>query len=345
MPTIKDALAIIERLTKSEQESLKLILTSVDSVKSLGIEELLTDERFSNGRVCPICGCIKIVRNGHRKDGTQRYVCKDCGKSFIIATNSIVSGTRKKLDTWKTYIDCMMNGLSVRKAADICEIHRNTAFIWRHKILDALQNMANSVILDGIIEADETFFPISYKGNHNKSKTFAIPRKSHKRGHMKHLRGLSMEQVCVPCAVNRNGLSIAKVANLGRVSTKDLHKTYDGKIKEKSVICTDKMNSYKRFASANDLDLIQLKTGKSKQGIYHIQHINNYHSQLKRFIYSFKGVSTKYLNNYLIWNNFVNYSKETNKEKANIFLKFVLATAKTVKNRNLSKRPPIPLGA
>lgn len=38
MPTIKDALDIIERLTKSEQESLKLILTSVGSVKALGIE-------------------------------------------------------------------------------------------------------------------------------------------------------------------------------------------------------------------------------------------------------------------------------------------------------------------
>lgn len=55
--------------------------------------------------------------------------------------------------------------------------------------------------------------------------------------------------VCVPCAVNRNGLSIAKVANLGRVSTKNLHSVYDGRIKEDATICTDKMNSYKRFAS------------------------------------------------------------------------------------------------
>ena len=46
---------------------------------------------------------------------------------------------------------------------------RNTAFLWRHKILDALQNMADDVTLDGIIEADETFFAISYKGNHSKS--------------------------------------------------------------------------------------------------------------------------------------------------------------------------------
>ena len=41
----------------------------------------------------------------------------------------------------------VMNGLSIRKTAVACGIHRNTAFLWRHKILDALQNMADDVTL------------------------------------------------------------------------------------------------------------------------------------------------------------------------------------------------------
>ena len=305
MPTIKDALDIIGKLTVAEQESLKTMLLSPAFVKSLNIEDFVAKERFANGRVCPLCGCIHVVRNGHRKDGTQRYVCKDCGKSFVIATNSIVSGTRKDLSVWEQYIDCMMNGLSIRKTAVACGIHRNTAFLWRHKILDALQNMADDVTLDGIIEADETFFAISYKGNHSKSKTFAMPRKAHKRGHSTHIRGLSQEKVCV----------------------------------------TDKMNSYVRFTNANGIDLVQLKTGKAKKGIYNIQHINSYHSQLKRFMRGFNGVSTKYLNNYLVWNNLVNYAKESDMEKRNIFLTFVLATLKTAKCRDLSNRPAVPLVA
>jgi len=69
------------------------------------------------------------------------------------------------------------------------------------------------------------------------------------------------------------------------------------------------------FASKNNIDLVQLKSGKFKQGIYNIQHINNYHSELKRFLYAFKGVSTKYLNNYLILHNFVNYAKELMKKR------------------------------
>ncbi len=237
----------------------------------------------------------------------------------------------------------MMNGLSIRKTADICGIHRNTAFIWRHKILDALQNMATKVKLDGIIEADETFFAISYKGNHSKGKDFIMPRKAHKRGHSTHLRGLSKEKVCVPCAVNRNGLSISKITNTGRVSTKGLHHIYDERIEENSTLVTDKMNSYVRFTKANGIDLVQLKTGKSKKGIYNIQHINSYHSQLKKFMRSFNGVSTKYLNNYLTWNNLINYAKETDTEKKNIFLSFVLATLKSVKCRDLPNRLAIPL--
>ena len=296
MSAIKDILDKIDKLSPADQERLKTILFSKTFTKSISIEEFVTKERFANGRVCPVCGATHVVRNGKRKDGAQKYICKDCGKSFVITTNSIVSGTRKDLNVWIKYVDCMLNGFSVRKAAEECGIHRNTAFAWRHKILDALQNMANDVILDGIVEADETFFTISYKGNHKKSKKFTMPREPHKRGNSTHVRGLSSEKVCVPCAVNRSGMSIAKVSNTGRVSTKDLHEVYDGRIDPSATLVTDKMNSYVRFSNANGIELVQLKTGKAKKGIYNIQHINSYHSQLKRFMKEFNVVSTKYLN-------------------------------------------------
>lgn len=345
MSAIKDILDKIDKLSPADQERLKTSLFSKTFTKSISIEEFVTKERFANGRVCPVCGATHVVRNGQRKDGTQKYICKDCGKSFVITTNSIVSGTRKDLNVWIKYVDCMLNGFSVRKAAEECGIHRNTAFAWRHKILDALQNMANDVILDGIVEADETFFTISYKGNHKKSKKFTMPREPHKRGNSTHVRGLSSEKVCVPCALNRSGMSIAKVSNTGRVSTKDLHEIYDGRIDPSATLVTDKMNSYVRFSNANGIELVQLKTGKAKKGIYNIQHINSYHSQFKRFMKSFNGVSTKYLNNYLIWHNFVNYAKESDVEKRAILLSYVLTTLKTDRNGSLSDRPALPLVA
>lgn len=108
---------------------------------------------------------------------------------------------------------------------------------------------------------------------------------------------------------------------------------------------TGNLEQFLTFTNANGIDLVQLKTGKAKKGIYNIQHINSYHSQLKRFMRGFNGVSTKYLNNYLVWNNLVNYAKESDMEKRNIFLTFVLATLKTAKCRDLSNRPAVPLVA
>ena len=93
------------------------------------------------------------------------------------------------------------------------------------------------------------------------------------------------------------------------------------------------------------MELVQLATGKSKKGFFHIEHINNYHSRLKEFIRPFKGVATKYLNNYLVWYNLVEYAKETTTEKEQIFLSFVLTTQIDEKCRDISKRPPLPLVA
>ena len=169
-----------------------------------------------------------------------------------------------------------------------------------------------------------------------------MPRKAHKRGKSVHKRGLSHEKVCVPCAVNRKGLSIAKATNLGRVATKDLHHIYDNRIEPNSIIVTDLMNSYRRFATKNGLELVQLKGGKSKKGIYNIQHINSYHSELKRFIDRFKGVSTKHLNNYLIWHNFVNYAPESEVDKRSILLKFVMTQAMLIHTADISRKPAMP---
>lgn len=338
MSAVNDILDLISKLSIEEQEKLRVYLLSSSFRTSLNIEDFMTNERFSNGRVCPLCGGIHIVRNGHRADGTQRFICRDCRKSFVVTTNSIVASTKKDLSVWEKYISCMMNGFSIRKTAEICGIHRNTAFYWRHKILDALQNMANGVTLNGIVEMDETFFAVSYKGNHEKSKTFQMPRKAHKRGGETHIRGLSREKVCVSCAVNRNGLSIAKVSNLGKISAKNVHGVYDNRISNDSTVVTDKANAYVNFAKTNNLKLIQLKDGKSKDCIYHIQHINNYHSLLKRFMRNFNGVSTKYLNNYLVWNNFVNYARETTNEKQNILMRFALTTVKQETCKQISHR-------
>lgn len=125
-------------------------------------------------------------------DGTQRYVCKGCGKSSAITSNTIAEGTRKSLNIWHKFMSYMMRSVSIRETAAEREIHRNMAFYWRHKVLDALSKMMARRVLDGIVEMDETFFDVPYKGNHKKGdlEMLCAP---HKRGSQTHLRGVSHE--------------------------------------------------------------------------------------------------------------------------------------------------------
>ena len=62
---------------------------------------------------------------------------------------------------------------------------------------------------------------LQYLGNY-KMDGFVMPRKTHKCGNDTHIRGISHEKVCVPCAVTQDGLSVSKPSNLGRASTKCL---------------------------------------------------------------------------------------------------------------------------
>lgn len=342
MTKVSDIARMINSLSAEDVAELKSLLLSSGVETSYSMEAFLTEERFAKGRECPRCGRTHVVRNGHRPDGIQRYVCKDCGKSFVVSSNTIVEGTRKSLDVWRKFMACMMRGMSIRETAAECGIHRNTAFYWRHKVLDALRKMMAGRALDGIVEMDETFFDVSYKGNHKKS-DFEMPRAPHKRGGQTHLRGVSHEKVCVPCAISRTGLAYAKSANLGRASAKSIESVFGGIISSDSTLVTDKHNAYVRFANKGGHELVQLKGKESRKGIYNVQRVNAYHGSLKRLMRNFDGVSTKYLDNYLAWHAFLSYGKDEASDKVATLARGVLSERLTVRCRDISGRNPLPM--
>ncbi|VYS92865.1 ISXO2-like transposase domain protein [Campylobacter ureolyticus] len=223
----------------------------------------------------------------------------------------------------------MIEKYSIRKTAEICGINPTTAFNWRHKILDALQAMQDSVKFDGIVEADETFIPIYYKGHY---KDFNFPRSAKKRGIANTKRGLSKELVCIPCVVNLDGKSVAKIANLGKPNVKALNSVINGKVEKESVFVTDSLRSYLKLSNEMSLNHIRIPRKKHSNGSFSIQVVNNYHGRLKSMlVYNLKGVSTKYLNNYLIYHNFVNFAKESRKDKEQILLNHILNTDCSIK--------------
>src|SRR6476620_2502684 len=75
----------------------------------------LRERKFSHGFHCRHCGSTSVVRYGKR-DGRQRYKCKDCHKLSSDLTNSPMYRS-KKVEKWIPFIECMLNGLSLRETA------------------------------------------------------------------------------------------------------------------------------------------------------------------------------------------------------------------------------------
>ena len=69
------------------------------------------------------------------------------------------------------------------------------------------------------------------------------------------------------------------------------------------VLVSDGAQAYRAFADkAHILHVgLVLSKGQRTWGIYHVQNVNAYTSQLKRWMRRFNGVATKYLDSYLGW--------------------------------------------
>lgn len=81
-------------------------------------------------------------------------------------------------------------------------------------------------------------------------------------------------------------------------------------------------------------------TNTLSRACYHIQNVNGLHSRLKQWINRFKGVATKYLDNYLAWFLFVDsHSNENKKHNIKEFLlsSFVFEMTDTYDSLRLSK--------
>lgn len=292
----------LNNLTNSEKQEILSILSHSliqDELKDDFDREELTEKRFAHDKKCPHCASIAIIKNGLHHN-RQRFLCKDCHKTFGETTNTVLCSTKKEIGQWIKFAWCMVRGFSLERCHSEVEISTRTAFFWRHKILFAISKILKNDMVDGVVEADETYFLESAKGKRDIDwkKLGRTPRK---RGGKAEKRGISDEQVCVICSLDRMGNILSDATGKSRPKQTDIERFFDGRLAKDSILCTDDHNSYKAFARNKGIQIKQIPTGKHKIGLYHIQHVNSYHSHLKGWMKRFNGVATKYLNNYLNW--------------------------------------------
>ena len=75
---------------------------------------------------CPHCKHDHITRWGNAH-GLPRYRCNACQKTFNTLTGTPLAHLRHR-ECWAQYAQALIDGLSVRKAAEQCGVHKNTSF-------------------------------------------------------------------------------------------------------------------------------------------------------------------------------------------------------------------------
>ena len=252
---------------------------------------------------CAHCGAEEMIGWG-RSHGLPRYRCKSCGRTFNAATGTAMARLRKK-DRWLDQAQAMIEGVSLAKAAERCGVHPTTAYRWRHRFLSA-PALDKPQILQGIVEADETFILESFKGRRS-----GLARKARKRGGKARHPGAFSDNIPVLVARDRSGATTDAV--LPEDTALCITQALSSAMSPANLLVCDGGRPLRAFARRAKIPVrVVPAPGKPLPGApdIHINNVNAYHSRLKEWLRRFHGVATRNLPSYLGWRRALEASAE-----------------------------------
>jgi transposase-like protein len=286
---LEDQRELLEELLR-EQELSGQILQDAEIEVSLKREK----------KPCPYCSSAKVYKRG-KQNGVQMYRCREeeCLRWYSETTGTALYEIKLK-DKWQSYLNCMEQGLPIKKIAQKLNISIQTSFDWRHKILSSLEQFIPDQLTKEV-ECDELELPVSEKGNQSLTR----PARKRSSDFKRNDGSKNATTVQIVTAVQRDGQKVFRAVETKRLSKADIEKALEGKLAEGVTLITDKHPSYRAFAK--DHPKIKHKTLLAKDHVdkkdktIHLQKVNHTHKEMRTFLRPFNGVSSKYLQNYLNW--------------------------------------------
>jgi transposase-like protein len=126
---------------------------------------------------------------------------------------------------------------------------------------------------------------------------------------------------------------------MGKPKAEALRAVFKRRFSRKAIICSDNDRAYVKYGRRTPRTHVRVKNGIRCWGPYHVQNINGYHSRLKLFLKKFKGVATKYLDNYLVWCNVIQEGARTRIE----LLKLAIQALVFDRWVDIGDRPAVPI--
>jgi transposase-like protein len=238
--------------------------------------------------ICPRCKCEHVIKAGVR-NGRQIYKCKYCKYQFRETAKSFVYYSHKYY-LFMDYLKCMLEGKSLRACAREVGISLPTSFRWRHKILSAIQGLEGGISFSGIIEADELLMEYSEKGRRFKSL-------EEKEQAMKTVH----PNVAVLVMTDREGNLLFKHTGEKRVQNEQIKEELKRRTSENNLICIKPNEEFKKAVSEAATKKVLVRKQTKGLVVYSTQVAEKKIKGLHIWMSKFRGVATKYLQNYLMW--------------------------------------------
>jgi transposase-like protein len=252
------------------------------------------------GASCPRCGSSRVVGWGRYRSG-RRHRCAGCGRTFTSTTGTPEAYLKKPV-LWGIFRDFMRVSLPVRHSAAVLGVHKDTAFRWRHRFLDAvragtatLPGVPPAAVepLDGRIFVAETWFMFSEKGKRN------LDRPA--RRHAWVTDWLFAPRAWVVLLGDDSGRHVGQLTGLRRPMADDLEPILAALVGGRTPVLTSRDGPYAQLPRvARRLGLRHERVGLQAGG-----RVEAYRRRLKRWLRPFRGVATRYLPNYLAWHRLV----------------------------------------
>ena len=281
----------VDSLTVFETDLLKAYL-DIGQDKPKGSAPLI-DETLKI-KECVHCKSHKIICYGHSKKGRQRYLCKDCNKTFTIVSKSFFRNSRISYETWLKLLECELLSLSLKETSYQTGLSITSCFYLRHKIYKALEDV-QSKHLSGDVQLDTTFLDIGFKG----FKITPRPIKGSKKNPKADILFDKDPQICISTAADENGEILFLISGYGGESSKK-YEVHIDRYDQNYRIISDDSSSIRKFCKNNNLKSTPLTEGyhKTKDG-KHISDVNSLHSDLKELIRKKRGLGLRHLQGYL----------------------------------------------
>ena len=263
--------------------------------------------RWAGTPECPHCESLEVRRRNETAIGRiGRWNCHECQTTFKVTHGTVFEGTKTPLQKWFLAISLMANA---KKSLSSCQLARDVGVsqkaAWSMMMKIRAEMGKDNVMLQGIIEADETY--IGGKNRKDYSREDGEPRK----------RGRGTAKDAVLGAVQRGGQVVAHlVSNTTGETIRDFIRGVVNT--DNSELITDRYRGYNEIGKEMKHETLN-RSEQWEEGDIHTNTIEGFWSFVKRAWYgSHHHYSTRYTPLYL-----AEACYKYNYRETNIFSKFL----------------------